>query len=127
MWRAQGGQNVHPLGPTSPDEKAMIQDALERLAVAEIRNAMIATHQPGYENRKPMSRERYVAELDALRPGLAAELEFRLRKGQPRANSYDAVMRAWPEAEARLRKEGANADLTDLAGQASAETAAEAD
>jgi hypothetical protein len=98
-------------------QKAVVQDSLERLAVAEFRNAMIATHQPGYENRKPMDRAAYMEEVEHASPEVAAALKRRLVSGRDKAWDYDAVMKAWPEAEARLRRDGDTAELGDLMGE----------
>ncbi|WP_433942647.1 LPD38 domain-containing protein [Brevundimonas diminuta] len=111
-----------PLPPMSRQTRRMVGDAIERVTVAELRNAMIATRQPGFENRKLMDREGYWADLRDLAPEVAAELERRLGVGQDRAYDYDAVMTIWPQVEQRLKAEGSTAYLDDLAVDAQGRT-----
>lgn len=112
------GQFASAIPHLSASDKAVTQDALERLVVAEMRNAMIVSGQPGYEHRAPMDRAKYLAELDAIDPALAVELEHRVRTGRDKAFSYEAVTTLWPKVEGRLRQGGERADLVDLAGEA---------
>lgn len=111
-----------PLPPMSRQTRRMVGDAIERVTVAELRNAMIATRQPGFENRKPMDRADYWQDLRDLAPEVAAELERRLGVGQDRAYDYDAVMTIWPQVEQRLKAEGSTAYLDDLAADAQGRT-----
>lgn len=92
------------------------------MTVAELRNAMIATRQPGFENRKPMDRAGYWADLRDRAPEVAAELERRLGVGADRAYDYEAVMTIWPQVEQRLKAEGSTAYLDDLAADAQGRT-----
>lgn len=111
-----------PLPPMSRQTRRMVGDAIERVTVAELRNAMIATRQPGFENRKLMDREGYWADLRDMAPEVAAELERRLGVGQDRAYDYEAVMTIWPQVEQRLKAEGSTAYLDDLAADAQGRT-----
>lgn len=94
-----------PLPPMSRQTRRMVGGAIERVTVAELRNAMIATRQPGFENRKLMDREGYWADLRDMAPEVAAELERRLGVGSDRAYDYEAVMTIWPQVEQRLKAE----------------------
>lgn len=98
----------------NPDQKGVVQNVLEQLAVVEMRNAMIATHQPGFEHKKPMDRAAYLGQLQAASPGVATALQRRLDSGREKAWDYDATMKAWPAVEARLRRDGSKADLSDI-------------
>ncbi|MGN6063845.1 LPD38 domain-containing protein [Brevundimonas diminuta] len=111
-----------PLPPMSRQTRRMVGDAIERITVAELRNAMIATRQPGFENRKLMDRAGYWQDLRDLAPEVAAELERRLGVGQDRAYDYEAVMMIWPQVEQRLKAEGSTAYLDDLAADAQGRT-----
>jgi len=111
-----------PLPAMSRQTRRMVGDAIERVTVAELRNAMIATRQPGFENRKPMDRAGYWQDLRDLAPEVAAELERRLGVGQDRAYDYEAVMTIWPQVEQRLKAEGSTAYLDDLAADAQGRT-----
>lgn len=111
-----------PLPPMSRQTRRMVGDAIERVTVAELRNAMIATRQPGFQNREPMDRAGYWQDLRDMAPEVAAELERRLGVGQDRAYDYDAVMAIWPQVEQRLKSEGSTAYLDDLAADAQGRT-----
>ena len=111
-----------PLPPLSRQTKQMIEDALERVAVAEMRNAMIVTRQSGFVNRKQEDRAGLWKDLRDLSPEVAAELERRLGVGRDKAYDYDTVMDLWPEVEARLKAEGSAAYLDDLASDAQGRT-----
>lgn len=129
------GQRVKDQGGAPPDDrvwhpelmdpsvKSMVQNVLEQYQVAEVRNAMIASRQPGFEHIRPSPRDAYVAQMDAIDPAIMQELDRRLAHGNDRAFGYEAIMRHWPEAEARVRRDGLSADLRDLARQAAAESA----
>lgn len=107
-----------PLPAMSAQKRQAVSDALERVAVAEMRNAMIATRQPGFAGRRQLDRAALWSELEATEPRVADELAYRMRSGRDQAYDYDAVMELWPEVEARLRGEGSAAYLDDLAGEA---------
>ena len=106
----------------SRSTRQTVEEAVERITVAEMRNAMIATRQPGFQNRAMMDREGLWEDLKDLAPEVAAELERRLGSGRNRAYDYSAVMEAWPQVEERLRAEGSTAYLDDLAGDAQGRT-----
>lgn len=110
------------LPPMSRRTRQAVEDAVERLVVSEMRNAMIATKQPGFVNREPMDRDGYWEDLRDMAPEVAAELERRLGSGRNRAYDYEAVMQAWPQVEERLRTEGPTAYLDDLAEEAQGRT-----
>lgn len=111
-----------PLPPLSRQTKQMIEDALERVAVAEMRNAMIVTKQEGFVNREQEDRAGLWEDLRDLSPEVAEELERRLGVGRDKAYDYDAVMELWPEVEERIRTEGSAAYLDDLASDAQGRT-----
>lgn len=111
-----------PLPKLSRKERQTVEEAVERITVAEMRNAMIATRQPGFDNREMLDRDGYWEDLRDLAPEVAAELERRLGSGRNRAYDYQAVMDAWPEVERRLKSEGSTAYLDDLAADAQGRT-----
>lgn len=110
------------LAPMSRRTRQVVEEAVERITVAEMRNAMIVTGQPGFQNREPMDRDGLWEDLKDLAPEVAAELERRLSSGRNRAYDYAAVMDAWPQVEERLRAEGSTAYLDDLAADAQGRT-----
>jgi hypothetical protein len=119
LARYSGGQDPDSELPAlNAHQKAVVQDALDQLAVAEMRNAMILTHQPGFAGRAPMDRDSYVQQLEAASPGVAAAFQRRMTTGRERALDYHALVKLWPEAEERLRRDGPQADLLDLVGEA---------
>ena len=111
-----------PLPPMNRKTKQMVEDAIERITVAELRNAMIVTRQPGFQNREQMDRASYWADLNDMAPEVAAELERRLGVGRDRAYDYEAVMALWPQVEQRLKAEGSTAYLDDMAADAQGRT-----
>lgn len=110
------------LAPMSRRTRQVVEEAVERITVAEMRNAMIVTGQPGFQNREPMDRDGLWEDLKDLAPEVAAELERRLSSGRNRAYDYAAVMDAWPQVAERLRAEGSTAYLDDLAADAQGRT-----
>lgn len=111
-----------PLPPMGRQTRQMVEDAIERITVAELRNAMVVTRQPGFQNRELMDRAGYWDDLRDLAPEVAAELERRLGVGRDRAYDYDAVMTLWPQVEQRLKAEGSTAYLDDMAADAEGRT-----
>lgn len=111
-----------PLPPMSRRLRQSVEDAIERITVAEMRNAMIVTRQPGFENRALMDRAGLWEDLMDTAPEVAAELERRLGVGRDKAYDYDAVIEGWPEVERRLKAEGSTAYLDDLAANAQGRT-----
>nr|WP_231379111.1 LPD38 domain-containing protein [Brevundimonas sp. BAL450] len=118
FYRSRPRDDGEPLPELTPRDKAMLQDALERLAVAEMRNAMILTRQPGYESRQMLDRASLWEDVREISPDVANELERRLTVGRDRAYSYEATYDLWPEVEARIMQDGERADLLDLASDA---------
>lgn len=115
-----------PLPAMSAQKRQAVSDALERVAVAEMRNAMIATRQPGFAGRKQLDRAALWSELEDVEPRIADELRVRLRDGRDQAYDYDAVMELWPQVESRLRAEGSSAYLDDLAAEAAGRSGVDA-
>lgn len=111
-----------PLPPMDRRRRQSVEEAIERIAVAEMRNSMIVTRQPGFQNRKMMDRDGLWADLRDIAPEVATELERRLGSGRDRAYDYAAVIELWPQVEQRLRTEGTEAYLDDLASEAQART-----
>lgn len=106
----------------SRSKRQSIEEAVERIAVAEMRNAMIATRQPGFQNRSMEDRDGLWEDLRDIDPTVFAEYERRLAVGRDRAYDYDTVMEFWPQVESRLRTEGSAARLDDLANDAAGRT-----
>ena len=111
-----------PLPIMSRQTRQVVEDAIERVTVAELRNAMVLTGQPGFQNRGLVDRADLWAELTDIAPEVAAELERRLGVGRDRAYDYDALVDLWPQAEERLRSDGSTAYLEDLAAEAQGRT-----
>lgn len=120
FMRGRPKDQGEPLPVLNGQQKAMLTDALERLAVAEMRNAMIVTRQPGYENRSMIDRHSYMEDVRDISPEVADELERRLTVGRDRAYSYDVIMELWPRVESRLNEYGSDADMLDLSSEAMA-------
>jgi hypothetical protein len=110
-----------PFPPMSRSKRQSIEEAVERIAIAEMRNAMIATRQPGFQNRSMEDRDGLWEDLRDIDKGVFDEYERRLGSSQDRAYDYDAVMEFWPEVEQRLRGD-ATARLDDLAADAAGRT-----
>ncbi len=119
---APRGDNARALPEMTARQRQAAIEALERLVVAEMGNAMIATRQPGFTTKNLRDRAAIWDELETVAPEVADELNHRLTRGDERAYDYDAVMRAWPQVEARLREQGTTARLDDLARRAQRDT-----
>lgn len=102
----------------SAQQRQMVIDQLEKLAVAEMGNAMIATGQPGFAQRNMRDRGALWSELESMAPEVAQEMNARLTRGSSQAYDYDVVMELWPEVRDRITTQGVNAELEDLARQA---------
>lgn len=111
-----------PLPAMDRKTRQAVEDAIERITVAEMRNAMIVTRQRGFENREMMDRDGLMEDLRDLSPEVADEFERRMGVGRDRAYDYAALMEIWPQVEQRLRAEGTNAYLDDLASDAQGRT-----
>ncbi|WGM47646.1 hypothetical protein KOAAANKH_02528 [Brevundimonas sp. NIBR10] len=111
-----------PLPPMNRTTRQTIEDAIERVTVAELRNAMVVTRQPGFQNKALEDRNELWGQLEAMAPEVAAELQRRLGVGQDKAYDYDALIELWPQVESRLRTEGSAAYLDDLASDAQGRT-----
>lgn len=113
-------------GQALPDlnrrERQSVEEAIERITVAEMRNAMIITRQPGFENRSLEDRDGLWQDLRDIAPAVEEELQRRLGIGSDRAYDYTALVELWPEVESRLRSEGSTAYLDDLASDAEGRT-----
>ncbi len=112
------GENAQPLPPMSRQRRRMVVDALERLAVAEMGNAMIVTNQPGFAQREMWDRDSLWHDIELMAPEVADEMEYRLARGDYRAYAYDVVMEGWPEVASRIESDGSSARLDDLARRA---------
>jgi len=111
-----------PLPAMSRSQRQSVEEAVERITVAEMRNAMIVTGQPGFTNRSLENRDGLWQDLKDIAPEVEAELQRRLGIGRDRAYDYATVVELWPQVEARLRAEGSTAYLDDLAGDAQGRT-----
>ena len=111
-----------PMPPMSRSLRQCVEEAMERITVAEMRNAMIVTGQPGFESRSLEDRDGLWQDLRDIAPDVADEMERRLGIGRDRAYDYATVVELWPQVEARLRAEGSTAYLDDLAGDAQGRT-----
>lgn len=107
-----------PLPTMSRNMRQMVEDAVERIAVAEMRNAMILSDQPGFQGRALEDRDALWDELSTLSPVVADELARRIGTGRDKAYDYQAIVELWPQASERLTAEGASAMLDDLADDA---------
>jgi len=111
-----------PMVPMSRSLRQSVEEAVERITVAEMRNAMIVTRQPGFQNKSLEDRDGLWQDLKDIAPEVEAELQRRLGIGRDRAYDYATVVELWPQVEARLRAEGSTAYLDDLAGDAQGRT-----
>lgn len=107
-----------PLPQLTHVQRQAVVDQIEKVVVAEMGNAMIATRQPGFRQRNMRDRAALWDELETMAPEIASEMDRRLRRGPGQAYDYAAVMDLWPEVEARIKAEGVDAYLDDLADTA---------
>lgn len=100
----------------SPGQKRMADDALSRLSMVEMRNALILLGTPGWAHKKLMDPEDDLATIEQISPELVKEIRGRMKK----ARIYDfAVMReTWPEVRMLLQQQGRKARLAPLARKA---------
>lgn len=98
--------------PLTAKQKRLVDDFITDIARREKRNALIATGQPGWKNKKPLDIQPSIDLLREVSPEAADELELRLEK----AKIYDgkAVAEEWPELKQRLLSDGPEAILIDL-------------
>jgi hypothetical protein len=100
----------------SPSDQRVVNEILEDLSMREARNALIVTGHPGWAQKEILGTDGLVKELRSKAPAVAEELEARLTKGRTKVVPFEKVQEAWPEARARILKEGPEASLADLRG-----------
>jgi len=106
--------------PLTISQKRAVNEVMEDIAMREARNALITTRNiEGWENKNLLPTKGLWEELRRVSPEVADEFEARLSKGRNKVYSFESVLSLWQEARDRLLKEGADADLNDLAGEAS--------
>jgi hypothetical protein len=91
--------------------RTQIDDILSELARREVRNTMIATGQPGWQDKEVLPLEPTLDMLLAVSPDTYDEYQRRRVK----AKVYDAqsVYDYWPEVRDRLNSDGPDAVLSD--------------
>jgi hypothetical protein len=91
--------------------RTRIDDILSELARREVRNTMIATGQPGWQDKEVLPLEPTLDMLLAVSPDTYDEYQRRRVK----AKVYDAqsVYDYWPEVRDRLNSDGPDAVLSD--------------
>jgi len=100
-------------------QKRAVNEIMEDIAMREARNSLIATREiSGWENKNLVPTKGLWEELRRVSPEVADEFEARLSKGRNKVYSFEAVLSTWQEARKRLLKEGPDADLNDLVGEA---------
>ncbi len=100
----------------SPSDQRVVNEILEDLSMREARNALIVVGHPGWAQKEILSTGGLIKELQSKAPAVAEELEARLTKGRTKVVPFEKVQEAWPEARARILKEGPEASLADLRG-----------
>ncbi|TXN41411.1 hypothetical protein FV232_19790 [Methylobacterium sp. WL30] len=95
-------------GPTG--EK--LRNALDAYAMVTARNALIAFGADGMQGVPVKDPAEFLDRIKILSPDVARELRGRL--AAKRLYDPAVVAERWPEAKARLLKDGENADLSDL-------------
>jgi hypothetical protein len=98
-------------------DRGAADDILEDLAMTEARNALVMLKVPGWDGRQMIETATYFRELQAISPDLSRALADRLATA--RVLPLDAVERLWPELDARLRRDGSEARVSDLKARAS--------
>jgi hypothetical protein len=100
----------------SPSDQRVVNEILEDLSMREARNALIVVGHPGWAQKEILGTDGLIRELRSKAPAVAEELEARLTKGRTKVVPFEKVQEAWPEARARILKDGADASLSDLRG-----------
>lgn len=99
-----------------PSTRRIVHEILEDIVMRELRNAQIVIGKEGWKQRAEFGVDGLWMELRAAAPQVADELSWRLANGRNKVYAYDSVKRLWPEAKARLLRDGKDAMLADLAG-----------
>jgi N12 class adenine-specific DNA methylase len=107
----------------SPSDGQTVNEILEDIALREARNALVATGHWGWAQKTIVQTDELYKVLAAVSPDLAAEVSDRLssKGGRDKIYDFETVRKQWPEVKALLLKDGANADLSDLRGDAKSE------
>jgi hypothetical protein len=93
-------------------------DILASMAMAEARNALVSTGVRGWEVREPFDMAGFQRELTALDPALAEALAARF--ADKKVIPAETMAQLWPELRQRLRSDGSEAIVIDLAKAAEA-------
>lgn len=101
-------QPVQISGPT----KEKLRNELDSLSMLTARNALISYGADGMEKVPYLSPADHFERIRLLAPEVARELRGRI--AAKRLYDPDVVRERWPEAKARLLRDGENADLSDL-------------
>jgi hypothetical protein len=109
------GQNVK----LDPVKRRAVMDQVREIAQMEMRNALVITKEPGYENRPMLSTKDSMAVLKALSPEVADEVATRYASSK--IFTADAVAATYERMRDGLLRYGSTADLGDLLDEVAVE------
>lgn len=113
----EGGKDDGEIITLSPSQQKLLNDRLSDLQVRVQRNALVATGEPGFANRKILPTFPLVEEIKAIDPRIAADLKTRMGS---RIYTTDAVTKLWPKVQAELLANGPKANLRPFVMKAKA-------
>jgi hypothetical protein len=93
-------------------QRGVLTDILEEIAVIEARNALVLLEQPGWAQRGIMDLEGHYRELKAVNPKMHQILADRYATGK--VIPWATVQEAWPDYRKRLLEDGSSAGMKDL-------------
>ncbi len=104
-------RDARPIEVSGPTGESL-RNALDAYAMVTARNALIAFGADGMQGVPVKDPAEFLDRIKLLSPDVARELRGRL--AAKRLYDPAVVAEKWPEAKARLLKDGENADLSDL-------------
>lgn len=113
----EGGKDDGEIITLSPTQQKLLNDRLSDLQVRVQRNALVATGEPGFANRKILPTFPLVEEIKAIDPRIAADLKTRMGS---RIYTTDTVAKLWPKVQAELLANGPKANLRPFVMRAKA-------
>lgn len=94
-------------------QRGVLTDILEEIAVIEARNALVLLEQPGWKQRGLMDLAGHYRELKAVNPKMHQILADRYATGK--VIPWQTVQDIWPDYRKRLLEDGSRAFMKDLA------------
>lgn len=100
-------------------KRRMLLNQVQTLQHMEMRNALVMTAEPGYDNQRIMSTDDQFAVIKTISPEVAADVAARYSEKKIRPEAQ--VAEAWPQVQQRILQDGGDAILSDLAAAAAAD------